>query len=92
MEMDIAPYIWQLMGCLEVMQVLVEAGASEDATDEDGCTALYLTCDRSHLEVVRFLVETEANKAARRDGTDPLDSAAVGGHLEVEHAFPHQSS
>ena len=51
----------------------------------DGATPLYIAAQNGHLEVVRFLVESGANKdqGTADDGATPLYIAAQNGHLEV---------
>ena len=46
---------------------------------------LFIAAEKGHLEVVRFLVESGANKdqASTDDGSTPLFIAAGKGHLEV---------
>ncbi|CAK9034684.1 unnamed protein product [Durusdinium trenchii] len=71
-------------GHLEVVRLLLEAGADQNAARQDGATALGATAFNGHLEVARVLLEAGADpNAARQDGTTALMVAALNGHLEV---------
>ena len=51
--------------CLEVVRLLLEAGADKDAaTTTYGATALMSAAEEGHLEVVRLLLEAD------KDGTE----------------------
>ena len=72
-------------GHLEVVRLLLEAGADKDAADTDSWTALSTAADNGHLEVVRLLLEAGADKDAAED-TDSwtaLHIASFRGNLEV---------
>ncbi|CAK9100631.1 unnamed protein product [Durusdinium trenchii] len=73
-------------GHLEVVRLLLEAGADKDAADTDGSTALQFAAGKGHchLKVVRLLLEAGADKdAADTDGSTALHFAARNGHLKV---------
>ena len=71
-------------GHLEVVRLLLEAGADKNAAKQYGTTALMLAAHNGHLEVVRVLLEAGADKnAARQDEATALMIAAQDGHLEV---------
>ena len=55
------------------------------AWTDDGATPLYTAALKGHLEVVRFLVESGANKdqGTTDKGATPLFVAAEKGHLAV---------
>ena len=83
-----SPPIWHAaqQGHLEVVRLLIEAGADMNAKDaqyhED--TALLVAARGGHLEVVRLLVEAGADmNAANARGATALLVAAQQGHLEV---------
>ena len=55
---------------LQVVAMLLEAGADKDASMTHGATALSVAAERGQLEVVRLLLEAGADKdAAVTDGT-----------------------
>ena len=72
-------------GNLGVMRYLVRLGASVEATDDDGATALHLAAGAGHLDVVEYLVEEQGlDVAATNDAGDTaLDVAAAEGHTAV---------
>ena len=71
-------------GHVEVVRLLLEAGAKQDAVDSNGATALHRAAKRGHSEVVRLLLEAGADTGRTNDVTvTALHLAARGGHLEV---------
>ncbi|CAK9040607.1 unnamed protein product [Durusdinium trenchii] len=75
-------------GYLEVVRLLLEAGADKNAANQDGATALIKAAANGHLEVVRVLLEAGADKiAAKQDGAAALMIAAQNGHLEAVRAL-----
>ena len=71
-------------GHLEVVRVLIEAGASVDQAMEDGRTPLFLAAMKGHVEVVRALVEVDADKLVRTcRGDTALSIAQYFGHKGV---------
>ncbi|CAK9064066.1 unnamed protein product [Durusdinium trenchii] len=72
-------------GHLEVVCLLLEAGADKNAAGEFfGGTALRAAATRGHLEVVRLLLRAGADKnAATTDREKALMGAAEHGHLDV---------
>lgn len=76
-------------GCLDLIQVLLEKGASVDAARPDGSTALILAAANSHQEVVENLVQRGASVGATRaDGASALTLAT---HDEIK-ALLHEAS
>ena len=74
------------MGSAARVQYLLDRGASADAVDVHGQTALMMACENGHLETVRCLVErggANVNAARTADGFTALMSASVKGHLET---------
>ena len=71
-------------GHLDVVRVLLEAGADLHATDNGGRTPLHRACDNGHLDVVRVLFEAGADLHATDDGgRTPLHLACDNGHFDV---------
>ncbi|CBJ33461.1 EsV-1-199 [Ectocarpus siliculosus] len=72
-------------GYLDITTLLVDAGAAVDTADTDGKkTALHLAVEGKHPEVVRFLLEANANPSARvRDGRTPLHAACWIGDVRT---------
>ena len=71
-------------GHSQIVELLLDAGASPHAADVYGKTALYWAAGKGHLEVVKLLLEAGADK----DETNPagrtaLHFAAKQGHSEV---------
>lgn len=67
---------------------LLHAGASPEATDEDGQSALYLTAVSDTPGITRLLLAAGADPNRLSAGTDsPLCGAACGGHTEVVRAL-----
>jgi hypothetical protein len=72
------------MGHIEVVRLLVEAGADKDNATTIGWTPLSVACEEGHIEVVGLLVEAGADKErARTDGSTPLLIACEKSHIEV---------
>ena len=71
-------------GHLEVVRLLLEAGANKERKGKTGATALILAAETGRLEVVRLLLQAGADKdAANENGKTALILAAEKGHLEV---------
>lgn len=66
------------------VRALLEAGASPDAKEKDGWSALMYASAKGHVEVVDALLHRGARPDARRDeGLTALMDAASAGHVEV---------
>lgn len=75
-------YVAALRGYLDVVAVLVEAGASLEKGDDEGLTPLCCAAGCGHTEIVRFLAEAGADLNWETDaGWTPLSKAAVEGQL-----------
>ena len=74
---------------LEVVRLLLEAGADKDAAITNyGATALHVAAAEGHLEVVRLLLEAGADRVAATTGAETASSiAAQHGHWAVVHAL-----
>lgn len=71
-------------GNVEVVKVLLEFGASKNASHDDGTSAMSVAAENGRVPVVRALIEAGADmNAARSDGATPLLIAAGCGRLEV---------
>lgn len=65
-------------------QLLLEKGADVNSRDENGRTALSLACEHGHLDVVKLLVQFNANPELTDTwGNSALTYAAYGGHSHV---------
>ena len=72
-------------GHLEVVRLLLEAGASCNQTANQGKTPLICAAENGHMEVVRLLLEagSSCDQAMTDDGTTALLLAVENGHLAV---------
>ncbi len=71
-------------GCIDELQLLLEAGADIDARDGHGQTALMLAAVKGDGPVVGWLVERGAAlDHTAKYGLSALMLAAVGGHVDV---------
>ena len=71
-------------GRTEVVRLLLDAGASVDATDDWGCTAIFKAATYNHLDCVRVLLRLGADPdKSNRWGAIPLQYAAHQGHYKV---------
>ena len=72
------------MGYLAVVRLLLEAGADQDAAEEEGWTALHYASGNLHLEVVRELLAAKAHMdAGTQEGWRPLHLASYFGRRPV---------
>jgi ankyrin repeat protein len=61
-----------------------EYGPITDFKDRDGCTPLHLAARNGHLDIVKLLVDSNADINTRdADDETPLDAAVTNGKLEV---------
>ena len=74
-------------GCLDLVQLLCERGASTDAVDPRGQTALHRACISGHVETVRILVAQTRQQINSKDDTSmtPLDQAIASRHPDVAY-------
>jgi ankyrin repeat protein len=70
-------------GDLQVVRLLLEAGARPDARAGMGVTPLHLAASRGSIEAITFLVEAGAHPEAMDDGRTPADLARERGYPEV---------
>ena len=72
------------VSCLDLLRLLIAAGADVNHADNDGATPLYHACTAFNREGARLLVEGGADvNAATREGETPLMNAALGNHAEM---------
>lgn len=70
-------------GDLATVRKLISKGASVNAQDKNGLSALYLAASCGHLEVVKELIQQVDDVDSMSNDNTPLMIAAYGGHLAV---------
>lgn len=72
-------------GRLDMVQLLLEAGADVNIRDEDGSTALMCAAEHGHVEIVKLLMHhPDINLAATdNDGLTALSVAMEAGHRDI---------
>jgi ankyrin repeat protein len=70
-------------GHLEVVRLLLDAGADIEGYEEDYWTALMAAAEAGHLQIVQLLVEKGANVNAWSQGETPLMLAARNVHRTI---------
>ncbi|XP_047101143.1 ankyrin-1-like [Schistocerca piceifrons] len=76
------------VGAVEVVRLLLAAGADAGARDESGCTTLHWAAERGHAAVVRLLLSAASDPNARsQKGWTPLHFAAYCGRAEATAAL-----
>ena len=73
-------------GHLEIIKVLIAAGADMIKSDNNGVTPLHIASQNGHLEIVKFLVRIngiEVVNQADDNGDTPLTAAIDSEHLEI---------
>jgi hypothetical protein len=86
---DFAPLIRACRkGHLEVVELLLERGASHQITDSSSGTPLHIACASGHSSVARRLlqVDTDVNHQCT-DGSTPLLAAAASAHVDCVRAL-----
>src|SRR5437016_4159120 len=69
-------------GHIEVIEVLLKAGANMEEQDMGSQTPLHRAAEGGHVEVVEALLKVGANKEAQNRGScTPLHQAAERGHV-----------
>ena len=63
----------------EMVETLVEYGASLRLRNKDGWTAFHITCREGHPDIVHFLLDTDGScwETVSKNGRTPLHSAGV---------------
>ncbi|CAI8017368.1 Protein TANC2 [Geodia barretti] len=85
-EGDTALLVASLRGHVEVVRLLLKAGAAVFIPDKDGLSPLYVASQEGHTEVVDVLVKAGAdvNQATTKESCSvPLGAAAGKGHTET---------
>ena len=68
--------------CLDLLRLLIVAGADVNHAGNDGATPLYRACTAFNTEGARLLVEAGSDvNAATREGETPLMNAAQTNHI-----------
>jgi len=71
-------------GSLEMVQVMLEAGALVAAHDAQGCTPLHIAAKRGYTSIAKVLVSGGAFVHVKdKENLCPLDHAATGGYAEL---------
>ena len=66
------------------MNLLLQAGATVDAVDNDGWTALHLAANEGKIQVVEALLNAGADKAVKKkNGKTALDEAQRKNHPAI---------
>lgn len=73
------------VGNVELVDVLLAAGADDTTVDHNGATVLHFSCSRGSVELIQLLLERGANKdqLTVQEAHAPLHSACAAGNLEV---------
>lgn len=73
---------------IEIVDLLLNAGAKPDAADEQGVTPLALACENGSVRMVSRLIDAGASASKpQSNGVTPLMIAARTGHLPVVQAL-----
>ena len=72
-------------GRLDMVRLLVEAGADVNIRDEDGSTALMCSAEHGHAHIVKYLLQNpETDVLAKdNDGLTALAVAMEAGHRDL---------
>ena len=74
--------------CLEVVRLLLDRGASINATDHDGWTALIKASEAGYFDVAELLVKRGADiELADSSGRRAWTYAALAGHTDIAELF-----
>mmetsp|Transcript_19107 Transcript_19107/g.24718 ORF Transcript_19107/g.24718 Transcript_19107/m.24718 type:complete len:886 (-) Transcript_19107:111-2768(-) len=78
-------------GHLDVVRLLLSAGADPCLPRMDGTTPLHMACRRGHEDVVELLLRHDRELVGVTDkrGQTPLHRAARGGHLKVAQSLAY---
>jgi len=74
--------------CTDVVRLLLERGASIDAKDRNGSTALMKAAEAGHTDLVQLLLDRGADmNAADASGRTAWMFAAMGGYTDIANIF-----
>jgi ankyrin repeat protein len=84
-DLELRPlHLAALFGHIDVVELLLEKGASRNPGDRRRETPLHLAVRSRHIKVVKLLLEKGASRNPRSQlGYTPLHLAAKSGHIEV---------
>ena len=69
---------------LEIVKLLIAAGASVDLPKATGATPLFIACEHGHIEIIKLLIMKRARvDLATAAGGTPLLVACKHGHTEA---------
>ena len=73
-------------GYVDIVKVLLDAGAEPDSCGDHGVTPLHTAAMQRHIEVVQLLLNRGADvnlASTNPGGFTPLHGAAIGGHKDI---------
>ncbi|XP_033647610.1 serine/threonine-protein phosphatase 6 regulatory ankyrin repeat subunit B-like isoform X1 [Asterias rubens] len=79
-------------GSYQIVEMLIDLGASLEATDKSGKTAMHHTIEHHHNDCVKMLIEADPSLAALTDseGRNALHLATIDGDIElIQLVLPH---
>ena len=73
-----------LEGHIDIVKLLLDAGADKDVKDWYGSTPLHMATQNHHTDIVNLLLDAGVDKEVKnRDGWTPLHYAAENGHTDI---------
>jgi len=81
-----ALHLASVAGMADVVDALIQKGATVSAADRHGYTALQRACQHNHSAVARMLIvqgDASPHRRVPRTGNVPLHLAAERGHIET---------